>query len=127
MNKALEDKRKEGVIGSPLAAEVLILCPKEETKAMLDKLGDELRFVLITSAASVKLFDDYKKGVGERMEKIPPCTEEAVGIVVEASQYEKCERCWHRREDVGQDANHPGLCQRCVGNISGHDEERNFV
>ncbi|KTC94939.1 isoleucine--tRNA ligase [Legionella feeleii] len=127
VNKALEDKRKEGVIGSPLAAEVLILCPKEETKAMLDRLGDELRFVLITSAAGVKLIDDYKKGVGDRMEKMTPYSEESVGIVVKASEYEKCERCWHRREDVGEDVNHPGLCQRCVGNISGHDEERNFV
>ena len=51
MNKALEEERKGGVIGSALAAEVTIKCFKEDTKAMLDRLGDELRFVLITSAA----------------------------------------------------------------------------
>jgi isoleucyl-tRNA synthetase len=109
VNRALEDKRKEGVLGSALAAEVTILC-SQETKAMLDRLGDELRFVLITSAANVKLADDMA---------------EAVEIVVMASKYEKCERCWHRCEDVG--AQHPGLCQRCVGNMSGHGEQRHFA
>jgi len=48
-------------------------------------------------------------------------------IVVKASDHEKCERCWHHREDVGSDAKHPELCQRCVENIEGEGEYRSFA
>ena len=48
-------------------------------------------------------------------------------LQVSASTYEKCARCWHRRPDVGQDKQHPELCLRCVGNISGKDEVRQFI
>ena len=50
-----------------------------------------------------------------------------LAIAVSASPYEKCGRCWHRRADVGLDSNHPELCQRCIDNISGRDEVRQFA
>ncbi|CEK11178.1 isoleucine--tRNA ligase [Legionella hackeliae] len=119
VNKALENQRKEGVIGSALAAEVTIYA-NDETLSLLNKLGDELRFILITSAAKVER-------LGNCPTPLEIDSELGVAIVVHPSEHEKCERCWHRREDVGYDTNHPTLCQRCVGNISGHDEVRHYA
>ena len=51
----------------------------------------------------------------------------AVKIVVEASKNSKCERCWQKRPEVGDDADHPGLCQRCIVNVDGNGEERYYA
>ncbi|MDP3706423.1 MAG: isoleucine--tRNA ligase [Legionellaceae bacterium] len=116
VNKALEAKRQAGVFGSGLAADVTIYAG-DKAQAILDRLGDELRFVLITSKARVLphaecpselLFND----------------ELDVAIDAQASESTKCARCWHRLDDVGDNAEHPELCLRCVGNISGQDEVR---
>ncbi|WED43852.1 isoleucine--tRNA ligase [Legionella cardiaca] len=119
VNKALEAQRKEGIIGSALAAEVTIYA-NDKAYSLLNKLGDELRFVLITSAATVK-------PMASSTDKLTLNEELGVAIVVHPSEHEKCDRCWHRREDVGADITHPELCQRCVDNISGRDEVRHFA
>ncbi|ASQ45477.1 isoleucine--tRNA ligase [Legionella clemsonensis] len=119
VNKALESQRKEGLIGSALAAEVTIYA-NEKTVPLLQQLGDELRFILITSAAKVEALENCSA-------KVEVDSELGVAIVVQPSHHEKCERCWHRREEVGQDVNYPTLCQRCVGNISGRDEVRHYA
>ena len=119
VNKALESKRQEGLIGSALAAEV-VLYASAETRALLDRLGDELRFILITSYASVL-------PMSECSQDVMPNDELGVAILVRASTHEKCSRCWHRREDVGSHVDHPELCIRCVGNITGQDEMRQFA
>lgn len=120
VNKALENQRQAGVIGSGLAAEVtLYAAPK--VQALLTKLGDELRFILITSLAIVRPLDECK-GKGFILN-------ESLGLAIDvkASSHAKCSRCWHRREDVGDNPEHKELCLRCVGNITGHDEVRQFA
>jgi isoleucyl-tRNA synthetase len=72
---------------------------------VLASLGDDLRFVLITSAATVTRAD-------------------ALAIDVTPSGKAKCERCWHYRSDVGADATHPTLCGRCLANLFGSGERR---
>jgi len=119
VNKALEHQRKEGIIGSALAAEVTLFAT-EKARSMLARLGDELRFVLITSSATVLPMEDCSPDALLNEEL-------GVAILVQASQNAKCERCWHRRADVGEDESHPELCLRCVGNISGVDELRQFA
>ena len=52
---------------------------------------------------------------------------EALSVEVSASQDAKCERCWHYRDDVGHDAAHPTLCGRCVSNLFGSGETREFA
>jgi isoleucyl-tRNA synthetase len=104
VQKGLEELRQSGGIGSSLQAEVAIAAP-EGDRALLESLGADLRFVLITSTASV--------GPGE-----------ALAVRVTASPHAKCERCWHFREDAGADPRHPGICGRCVSNIEGPGEER---
>ncbi|CEG56453.1 isoleucine--tRNA ligase [Legionella fallonii] len=118
VNKALEETRQKGVIGSALAAEVTLYA---DSKALpkLTRLGEELRFLLMTSGAVVHPMNLAPKEL--------TATEYGVSIAVAASTFEKCARCWHRRSDVGQNKEHPELCLRCVGNISGQDEERHFI
>ena len=119
VNKALETQRQAGLIGSALAAEV-ILYATAHAEALLAKLGDELRFILITSSAIVRPMSECSVDaiVNEEL---------GVAIAVQASSHPKCSRCWHRREDIGLDHEHPELCTRCVGNISGDDEVRLFA
>ncbi len=119
VNKALEHKRQEGLIGSGLAADVTVFAD-EKARSVLAKLGDELRFVLITSSAKVSPMTD-------RTPDAILNTELGVAVHVQASESVKCGRCWHRLDDVGESAEHPELCQRCVGNISGDDETRLFA
>ena len=105
--KELESLRQEGKIGSSLQAEVTIAAPDDDYAA-LASLGDDLRFVLITSAARVERAD-------------------VLAVAVNPSPYDKCERCWHWREDVGEDPRHPQLCGRCVANLFGAGEPRAFA
>ncbi|MDI1351560.1 MAG: isoleucine--tRNA ligase [bacterium] len=118
VNKALEETRQKGEIGSALAAEVTLYA---DTQMMpkLTRLGEELRFLLITSGATVSPIHLSASGL--------PVSELGISIEVKASAHEKCARCWHRRPDIGQDETHPELCLRCVGNISGNDEVRHYI
>jgi isoleucyl-tRNA synthetase len=118
VNKALEEKRQKGEIGSALAAEVSLYAD-DKVLPKLNRLGEELRFLLMTSGADVH---PMKPETGSLV-----TTEYGVAIDVSASSYEKCARCWHRRPDIGQNKEHPELCLRCVGNISGQDEARHFI
>ncbi len=112
----LEAMRKAGEIGSSLDAEVQLYCD-DEIAALLNKLGDELRFILITSYASVQPMSEKPASGAET---------EVTGLVLIAlpSAYAKCDRCWHHREDVGSHAGHPDLCGRCVDNVDGSGEQR---
>ena len=119
VNKALEAARKESVIGGGLEAEVTLYASDALT-TRLSGLGDELRFVLITSKATVKPFSEAPTNAMET-----EITD--LAVVVEKSNTEKCTRCWHHNETVGQNANHPELCGRCITNIEGEGEQRQFA
>jgi isoleucyl-tRNA synthetase len=116
VNKVLEAARAAGDIGSSLDAEVVLHCVPE-LKALLDKLQDELRFVLITSGTEVVINGDE----GEVTDI------EGLRVAIKVSGHDKCDRCWHRREDVGANADHPLLCGRCEDNILGAGESRLFA
>jgi isoleucyl-tRNA synthetase len=117
VGKAMESFRAAG--NSSLDADVNIYC-NEELKAVLMKLGDELRFVLITS--DVKVY-----GLDEKPVEAVTDQELAIAVQVKASEHTKCVRCWHHREDVGSYAEHPQLCGRCVENVAGDGEIRHYA
>ncbi len=104
VQKEIEVQRTDGKLGSSLQAEATISAPAD-LAAELAKLGDDLKFVMITSKVSVT-------------------TSTELSISVTASAAQKCERCWHYRDDVGSDAEHPTLCGRCVENVAGSGEVR---
>jgi isoleucyl-tRNA synthetase len=105
--KQIEAQREGGRIGSSLQAEV-DLTLHGERHAALAALGDELRFVLITSRATLHA----------------AASPEEESIVVSPSGHAKCGRCWHYVDDVGANAEHPTLCGRCVSNLYGAGETR---
>lgn len=122
VNGMLEQRRKDGM-GSSLEAILTLTCHTEHSYEMLKNLGDELRFVFITSYAKVELVKN--KELLRDDAKDFKVSDIVVGV--EKSSYQKCERCWHRREEVGTDAAHPGLCARCITNIEQSGEIRHYA
>ena len=116
VNKELENLRAAKAIGASLQAEVT-LYGDQALRDDLHKLGDELRFALITSAAtSAPLSDAGEDAVVTEVSGLK--------LKIVKSAHAKCDRCWHHRADVGSHAEHPQLCGRCVSNIQGAGEER---
>ncbi len=105
-NKAIEEKRSAGEVGSSLQAEITIAVDGPVYDS-LARMEDALRFVFITSQAKV----EKQSGSG-------------LSFKVAASKHAKCDRCWHYREDVGASAEHPTICGRCVSNLFGQGEKR---
>ena len=108
-NKAIEEKRGAGEVGSSLQAEISIAVDGD-TYDSLARMEDALRFVFITSQAKV----EKQSGSGLKFNVV-------------ASQHTKCDRCWHYREDVGATAEHPTICGRCVSNLFGAGESRKYA
>jgi isoleucyl-tRNA synthetase len=105
--KEIELLRTKGEVGSSLQSELDIYAFGDYYDA-LSELGDELRFVMISSRATLH------KAVSDAEQK----------VIASSSTHTKCDRCWHYRADVGCDAEHPHICGRCVSNLFGRGEHR---
>ena len=126
--RELERLRDAGAIGAPLEARVELFCEAAD-HARFSALGDELRFLFITSEASVERIAsaaDRERlvGLGAVAAQADPA---GVLLRVTPTTAPKCVRCWHRREDVGSSAEHPELCGRCIGNLEGPGEARHYA
>jgi isoleucyl-tRNA synthetase len=110
VTRKLEEVRTAGHIGSSLQAEIDLYANPDD-HAILSSLGDDLRFVLIVSRATVHADTEGNAGSDLRVNVVP-------------SSATKCERCWHWREDVGSDPQLPEICGRCVSNLEGPGEPR---
>ena len=122
VSKQLEQLRIAGDIGSSLDAEVDLFCG-QEIYEKLSRLENELRFVLITSGA--RIHRDTEKS--ENDHHISLSNGDEIWIRVRASEHTKCVRCWHHQESVGQNDEHPELCGRCVDNVAGNGEARQYA
>ncbi|MFM9914739.1 MAG: isoleucine--tRNA ligase [Rhizobacter sp.] len=103
-NKQIETVRGAGQLGSSLQATIAITANASD-HALLASLGDGLKFVTITSDATLSAGSE-------------------LAVSVTPSSAVKCERCWHYRDDVGHDAAHPTICGRCTSNLYGAGEVR---
>ena len=108
VNKEIEALRSAGQVGSSLQALVQIGANPADF-ALLASLGDDLKFITITSGATLVASEES--------------TAEATATVT-PSTATKCERCWHYRDDVGADPAHPTICTRCTSNLFGAGETR---
>jgi len=108
--KEIELVRVTGQVGSSLQSALAFHLAGDAFDA-LNSLGDDLRFVMITSDAKVY------KAVSE--------AEQTISVL--PSQHAKCARCWHYRADVGASAEHPTICGRCETNLFGHAESRQYA
>ncbi len=122
----LEKLRVAGTIGGSLDAEVEVFA-QDEFREKLMALGDELRFLLITSEAKVKRVSNAAGPPVGAVKVGEIAKEGGVWVRVQASTAPKCERCWHHRPDVGSHAEHPTICGRCVDNVTGPGETRKFA
>ena len=107
VNKDIEALRTEGKVGASLQANVVLEVASDDL-ALLATLGDDLKFVFITSAIEL-------------------VAGQAIKTRATASIDTKCERCWHYRPDVGTDPEHPTICGRCTSNLFGDGEKREFA
>ena len=107
VNKDIEALRADGQVGASLQASVNLQVGPED-HALLASLGNDLKFVFITSQLNL---------------------EEGSELVakVSVSQDTKCDRCWHYSPDVGVNPAHPTLCGRCDSNLHGAGEKRLFA
>ena len=118
LRKELEEMRRDKIIGSSLDAEVDIYCNDENYQA-LGELKDELRFVFITSDARIHLLSKKPKEATD--------IDKSLAIMVVKSSHQKCVRCWHHREEIGENEAHKDLCGRCIENVVGKGETRVFA
>lgn len=119
VNKVLEQARADKLIGGSLEAAVTLYAD-DALAAQLNSLGNELRFVLLTSQADVKpLSAAPESAVNSELD--------GLRIGFGKAEGSKCPRCWHYATDIGQDSEHPELCGRCVTNVAGNGEERKFA
>ncbi len=119
VNKLLEAARNEKTIGGALQASVTLYADD----ALFEKIGkleDELRFVLLTSAAIVK-------PLAEKTDAAQATDVEGLFVEVSAIDAEKCDRCWHHTPDVGTIEGHEKICGRCVSNVEGEGETRKYA
>ena len=107
-------------IGTDSFGERIGLRLEEGLSDLLGRLGDELRFVLISSYARVH-------PLAEKPDHAVETDVEGLAVLVTASDKAKCARCWHHREDVGADVRHPEICGRCVENIETAGESRRYA
>ncbi len=107
VNKDIEVLRAQGLVGSPLQAEVKLKANAADM-ALLQSLGSDVKFVFIVSSLQLM--------AGKEL-----------SVSVAPSAHTKCERCWHYSPDVGSVAAHPTLCVRCDNNLHGSGEQRAFA
>lgn len=116
VNKCLEDARNAKQIKGNLAAEVTLYVAAD-LHHLLDSLGDELRFVMLTSEV-------HLAPLAEASADADHTELEGLQVAVAASEHPECERCWHHRADVGTHAQAPDLCGRCISNLPDGSGER---
>ena len=120
VNKVIEQARADKRVGGSLEAAVTLYADSE-LAAKLNSLGEELRFVLLTSGAEVA---DYAQA-GEDAQQSEIL--KGLKVALRKADGEKCPRCWHYTTDVGLVAEHAEICGRCVTNVAGDGEKRKFA
>jgi isoleucyl-tRNA synthetase len=137
VNKEIESLRTTGAVGASLQAEVIIWTDGGSQLA-LQSLAQDLKFVLITSKAEVRPFNEseIKEMGGTELRSIGQAASDAsrdamfhgmMALKVSPTTLAKCERCWHYSDDVGHNPAHPTLCGRCDNNLHGNGEVRHFA
>ncbi len=119
VSKELEALRAEGKIKGGLTAGVTLYA-EPTLFEVLSTLGDELKFVLITSRASLL-------PAAEKPTDAIESSVSGLSLVLSPSESARCDRCWHQTPEVGSNETHPELCDRCIDNVDGEGEQRLHV
>ncbi|HOV85696.1 MAG TPA: isoleucine--tRNA ligase [Syntrophobacteraceae bacterium] len=110
VSRALEAARQAKKIGHALDAQVSLRLPASYEEMLRGGEG-LMRSVLIVSRV-VFAGEDLEDAVeGQEVEGLKIAVKPAPGA--------KCERCWVHSERVGEFFDHPSLCERCYGVLTG--------
>jgi isoleucyl-tRNA synthetase len=102
--RSLEEGRRAKVFGSGMEARISYQVNPADAVAF-ERDRDLLMTLCIISELEIIASEDIAPG--------------ALGVAVATrSPHPKCERCWNLRPTVGQNAEHPTLCDRCARVIS---------
>ncbi len=115
-NKALELARNNNIIGAALEAEIILYCNKDILNK-LSRIQKELHFIMIASKVSLQELSN----AGNQTDL------DGLRIDVIASKGEKCVRCWHRSDGIGNNDEYPNICPRCIDNVYNNGESRLFA
>ncbi len=104
----LEQKRMDKLIGNSLEAAVSLFTTDKKQYEFLKQYLDQLPAIFIVSNVTL-----------EMVKALPPQAKTDakmafLGVGVEKAAGSKCVRCWNWSPTVGQDKDHPQLCQRCL-------------
>lgn len=120
VNKVLEQARIEKLIGSSLEAKALLYVANEDLPSSIKALNpvngngiDELRYLFLTSQVEVLDTPEALQGLKYNLQS------DSWGIGVVNADGQKCDRCWNYSIHVGESAEHPLICERCVAALAG--------
>ncbi|NJM71908.1 MAG: isoleucine--tRNA ligase [Scytonema sp. RU_4_4] len=119
VNKVLEEARVKKMIGSSLEAKVLLSVADEQLRSSVKSLNasqngvDELRYLFITSQVDLLDSPEAVQGLEYKLQS------DAWEIGVVNAEGHKCDRCWNYSTHVGEPAEHPLICERCVSALAG--------
>ena len=102
--KKLEELRADKTIGLSLEAKVTLYADGSDYEFLKDKV-ELLKDVLIVSGVTV---EENRRNEDKEV---------AIGVKIEKADGEKCERCWMYSTTVGENHEHPTLCERCRDNL----------
>ena len=126
VNKHIEMARENKILNANLAADATLYADGAMQES-LAKLGEELRFVLITSNATLKPISEAPTAIQNADEEASAEESKDLKVTISAAEGTKCVRCWHIRNDIGSNSEHPELCERCVTNVLGNGEVRHYA
>ncbi|MDD5353990.1 MAG: class I tRNA ligase family protein, partial [bacterium] len=116
ISKALEIARRDKVINSSLEAKVHIYLPaNHELAGVLKKFDHSWPAIMIVSQAELPL----APLAGEKVFTSPEMT--GLQVLVTKAEGTKCARCWNYSKAVGQDQEHPEICERCLPVVTGQE------
>ncbi|WP_017317338.1 isoleucine--tRNA ligase [Mastigocladopsis repens] len=119
VNKVLEEARVNKMIGSSLEAKVLLYVEDEQLRSSVKSLNDsqngidELRYLFITSQVDLLNSSEAVQGLEYSLQS------DTWKIGVVNAEGQKCDRCWNYSTHVGESAEHPLICERCVAALAG--------
>ncbi|MFI4846951.1 MAG: isoleucine--tRNA ligase [Candidatus Makana argininalis] len=120
INKIIEIKRKNKIINSSLES-CIILHAKPYIYNILKKLGNEIKFIFLTSKVLLSNYDnsDFNSIKCENIEGLK--------INIIKIKGKKCPRCWHFENNNNYKKKYSDICKRCILNTLGSGEKRKFV
>ena len=109
--RAVEALRERKTVANSMEVSLAFWASEGALRSILQDARDTVQELLMVSELAVLDEEPAQQVLAEMA-----CGQREPGLMIRAvrSEYAKCARCWNRRPSVGQDRQHPELCDRCV-------------